>query len=145
GQAQNYEDVRAQYEAYIDHANNTPLPSTGTIYWQMNKDWPSLLWFLWNFDGDQAGSYFRGQEANRPLHHLYARENGTGTPDNLTNPTQAGLTVEAKVYNLSGTVTNDQTSGTISLASQQVMTNVLTPVVPTSPAGTTYFVELQLK
>ncbi|HWF82720.1 MAG TPA: beta-mannosidase, partial [Streptosporangiaceae bacterium] len=63
GQAQNYEDVRAQYEAYIDHTNNTPLPSTGTIYWQMNKGWPSLLWFLWNFDGDQAGSYFGGQEA----------------------------------------------------------------------------------
>jgi exo-1,4-beta-D-glucosaminidase len=144
-QAQNYENVRAQYEAYIAHANNTPLPSTGTIYWQMNKGWPSLLWFLWNFDGDQAGSYFGGLEANRPVHALYALDNGTVTLDNLTNTAQAGLTVEAKVYNLSGTVTNDQTSGTISLASQQVMTNVLTPVVPTTPAGTTYFVELSLK
>jgi len=145
GQAQNYENVRAQYEAYIDHANNTPLPSTGTIYWQMNKGWPSLLWFLWNFDGDQAGSYFGGQEANRPLHALYALDTGKVTLDNLTNTTQSGLSVEAKVYNLSGTVTNDQTVSNISLTSQQVMTNVLTPVVPTTPAGTTYFVELQLK
>src|SRR6185437_2283890 len=144
-QALNYEDVRAQYEAYIDHANNTPLPSTGTIYWQMNKGWPSLLWFLWNFDGDQAGSYFGGQEANRPLHALYALDTGKVTLDNLTNTTQSGLSVEAKVYNLSGTVTNDQTVSNISLTSQQVMTNVLTPVVPTTPAGTTYFVELQLK
>jgi exo-1,4-beta-D-glucosaminidase len=144
-QAQNYENTRAQFEAFIDHANNTPMPSTGTIYWQMNKGWPSLLWFLWNSDGDQAGSYFGAQEANRPLHALYALDNGTVTLDNLSNTTQAGLSVESKVYNLSGTVTDDQTASNISLASQQVMTKVLTPKVPTTPAGTTYFVELQLK
>ncbi|HEX9622749.1 MAG TPA: beta-mannosidase, partial [Streptosporangiaceae bacterium] len=51
-QAQDYENVRAQFEAFIDHANNTPLPSTGTIYWQMNKGWPSLLWNLYGSDGD---------------------------------------------------------------------------------------------
>ena len=144
-QAQNYEGVRAQYEAYIDHTNNTPLPSTGTTYWQINKGWPSLLWFIWNFDGDQAGSYFGAQEANRPLHALYALDNGTVTLDNLGNTTQSGLSVESKVYSLSGTVTDDQTASNISLTSQQVMTNVLTPKVPTTPAGTTYFVELQLK
>jgi exo-1,4-beta-D-glucosaminidase len=144
-QALNYEGTRGQFEAYIANSNNTPLPSTGTIYWQMNKGWPSLLWFLYNFDGDQAGAYFGTQEANRPLHAIYDLGTGTVTLDNLTNTTQAGLTVEAKVYNLSGTVTNDQTSGTISLAGQQVVGNVLTPVVPTSPAGTTYFVELTLK
>jgi exo-1,4-beta-D-glucosaminidase len=38
-QAQDYENTRAQFEAFIAHANNTPLPSTGTIYWQMNKGW----------------------------------------------------------------------------------------------------------
>ncbi len=144
-QAQNYENARAQFEAFIDHANNSPMPSTGTIYWQMNKGWPSLLWFLWNFDGDQAGSYLGAQEANRPLHALYALDNGTVTLDNLTNTTQSGLSVESKVYNLSGTVTDDQTASNISLASQQVMNKVLTPKVPTTPAGTTYFVELQLK
>ena len=111
----------------------------------MNKGWPSLLWFLWNFDGDQAGSYFGGQEANRSLHALYALDTGKVTLDNLTNTTQSGLSVESKVYNLSGTVTDDRTASNLSLTSQQVMTNVLTPTVPTSPAGTTYFVELQLK
>jgi exo-1,4-beta-D-glucosaminidase len=144
-QALNYEDVRAQFEAYIAHANNTPLPSTGTIYWQMNKGWPSLLWFLYNADGDQAGSYFGAQEANRSLHAIYTLDNGTVTLDNLSNATQSGLTVESKVYSLSGAVLNDQTSATLSLNGQQVMGNVLTPVVPTSPAGTVYFVELQLK
>jgi exo-1,4-beta-D-glucosaminidase len=144
-QVQNYEGTRAQFEAFIDHASNTPLPSTGTIYWQMNKGWPSLLWFLYNNDGDQAGSYFGVQEADRTLHALYALDNGTVTLDNLSNTTQSGLTVEAKVYTLAGTVTSDQTSPTESLASQQVLNNVLTPVVPTTPAGTTYFAELLLK
>jgi exo-1,4-beta-D-glucosaminidase len=144
-QAQNYESVRAQFEAFIDHANATPLPSTGTIYWQMNKGWPSLLWQLYNSDGDQAGSYFGAQEANRSLHALYALDNGTVTLDNLSNVTQSGLSVEAKVYNLAGTVLDDQTASNISLASQQVKTGVLTPKVPTGNPVQVYFVELILK
>jgi len=143
-QAQDYENTRAQFESFIDHANNTPLPSTGTIYWQMNKGWPSLLWTLYNNDGDQAGSYFGAQEANRGLHAIYALDNGTVTLDNLGNTTQAGLSVESKVYNLAGTVLDDQTASNITLTGQQVRTGVLTPKVPTTPAQA-YFVELQLR
>ena len=144
-QLQNYEDTRAQFEAFIDHASNTPLPSTGTIYWQMNKGWPSLLWYLYNNDGDQAGAYFGVQEADTTVHALYALDNGTVTLDNLSNTTQSGLTVESRVYNLSGTVTDDETSPAETLASQQVQGSVLTPTVPTMPTGTTYFVELLLR
>ena len=129
-QAQDYENTRAQFEAFIDHANNTPLPSTGTIYWQMNKGWPSLLWNLYNSDGDQAGSYFGTQEANRPLHALYALDNGTVTLDNLGGQSQSGLSVEAKVYSLAGAVLDDQTASNLTLASQQVLNKVLTPKVP---------------
>src|SRR5215510_12791287 len=143
-QAQDYENTRAQFEAVINHANNTPLPSTGTIYWQMNKGWPSMLWTLYGFDGDQAGSYFGAQEANRALHALYALDNGTVALDNLGNTTQAGLSVEATVYNLAGTVLDDQTASNLSLTSQQVRTGVLTPRVPASPVQA-YFVELQLR
>src|SRR5690242_19706487 len=143
-QAQGYEDTRAQFESFIDHAGNTPLPATGTVYWQMNKGWPSLLWTLYNNDGDQAGSYFGAQEANRGLHAIYALDTGTVTLDNLGNTTQTGLSVESKVYNLAGTVLDDQTASNLSLTSQQVVTGVLTPRVPTSPVQT-YFVELQLR
>ncbi|HYK27795.1 MAG TPA: beta-mannosidase [Streptosporangiaceae bacterium] len=144
-QVQNYENTRAQFEAFIDHANNTALPATGTIYWQMNKGWPSLLWELYGSDGDQAGSYFGVQEADKTVHALYALDNGSVTLDNLGASSQSGLSVESKVYNLAGAVLDDQTSGSVSLASQQVLNNVLTPKVPTGPKGTTYFVELQLK
>jgi exo-1,4-beta-D-glucosaminidase len=144
-QAQDYENTRAQFEAFIDHSTNTPLPSTGTIYWQMNKGWPSLLWNLYGSDGDQAGSYFGAQEANRTLHALYALDNGTVTLDNLTNTTQSGLAVESKVYNLAGTVLDDQTASNITLASQQVLNKVLTPKAPAGSPVQAYFVELLLK
>jgi exo-1,4-beta-D-glucosaminidase len=144
-QAQDYENTRAQFEAFIDHATNTPLPSTGTIYWQMNKGWPSLLWNLYGSDGDQAGSYFGVQEANRPLHALYALDNGTVTLDNLGNTSVSGLSVESKVYSLAGAVLDDQTASGITLVSQQVLTKVLTPKVPTGKPVRVYFVELLLK
>ena len=148
-QVQNYENTRAQFEAFIDHASNTPVPSTGTIYWQLNKGWPSLLWTLYNNDGDQAGSYFGAQKANESLHAIYALDNGTVTLDNLGSASQSGLSVQAKVYNVAGALLDDQTASNITLASQQVANGVLTPRVPaatTPPApATAYFVELLLR
>jgi exo-1,4-beta-D-glucosaminidase len=148
-QVQNYENVRSQFEAFVAHSNNTPLPSTGTIYWQLNKGWPTLLWSLYNYDGDQAGSYFGAAKANRPLHAIYALDTGTVTVDNLSGSVQSGLTVESKVYNTAGTVLDDRQSGTLSLNRQQVAGNVLTPTVPAAtvpPATpTVYFVELLLR
>ena len=143
-QVANYENVRAQFEAFIDHSTNASAPSTGTIYWQLNKGWPTLLWSLYNNDGDQAGAFFGAQAANRPLHALYALDNGTVTVDNLSNTVHSGVTVEAKVYNTAGTLLDDRLSSTLTLASQQVVNNVLTPTVPTAP-GTVYFVELLLR
>jgi len=148
-QVQNYENTRAQFEAFIDHASNTPVPSTGTIYWQLNKGWPSLLWTLYGSDGDQPGSYFGTQEANKTLHALYALDNGTVTLDNLSGATQSGLSVQAKVYSLAGALLDSQTASNITLASQQVLGGVLTPKVPaatTPPApAQVYFVELLVR
>ena len=134
-QAQNYEDTRAQFEAYIAHSTNSTQPSTGTTYWQLNKGWPTLLWSLYNNDYDQAGAYFGAQKANRTLHALYTLDTHTVTVDNLGGATQSGVTVEAKVYNTAGTLLDDQTSGTLSLASQKVQNSVLTPVRPAAGHG----------
>ena len=148
-QVAEYENTRAQFEAYIDHAHARPLPSTGTIYWQVNKGWPSLLWDLYNSDGDQPGSYFGVQEANRTLHVLYALDTGTVTVDNLGGAAARGLSVQAKVYSTAGTLLGDETARGISLASQQVRTGVLRPGVPATTAppakARTYFVELLLR
>jgi exo-1,4-beta-D-glucosaminidase len=144
-QAQDYEDTRAQFEAFIDHAHHGPLPSTGTIYWQMNKGWPSLLWNLYGSDGDQAGSYFGSQEANRPVHVLYALDTGTVTVDNLSGRPQSGLSVQARVYSLDGQVLDSKSAAGLTLASQQVRTGVLAPKVPSGSPARVYFVELELR
>jgi exo-1,4-beta-D-glucosaminidase len=111
----------------------------------MNKGWPSLLWTLYGSDGDQAGSYFGAQEANRPLHALYALDNGTVTLDNLSNTPQSGLSVESRVFRPDGTLLDDQTAGGITLAGQQVRNGVLTPKVPGGSPAQVYFVELLLR
>ena len=146
-QLQEYESTRAQFEAFMDHSTNSGSvsPSTGTIYWQANKGWPSLLWNLYNSDGDQAGSFFGAKQANQPLHALLAQDNGTVTLDNVTNQSQSGLSIESKVYNTAGSVLDDQTVNNVTLASQQVKNSVITPKAPTSATGNVYFVELLLK
>jgi exo-1,4-beta-D-glucosaminidase len=144
-QVQNYENTRAQFEAFVDKSTNKSAPATGTIYWQANKGWPTLLWDLYNYDGDQAGSFFGAKKANDTLHALYAIDDNTVTLDNLGGSTQSGLSVEAKVYDTAGKVLDDQTASGLSLTKQQVRNSVLTPKVPASAPGNVYFVELQVK
>jgi exo-1,4-beta-D-glucosaminidase len=150
-QLQNYEDHRALFEAVIGHSKvGAPLtPSTGTVYWQMNKGWPSLLWILFGDDYDLMGTYFGAKEAQKPLHALWNYPTGQGgsdgqvAVDNLTGSTQRGLSLTSKVYDLSGRVLDTQTASGLSLSSQGVR-YVLTPQVPTAPADSVYFVELTL-
>jgi exo-1,4-beta-D-glucosaminidase len=107
------------------------------------------LWDLYNYDFDQAGSYFGAKKANEPLHVLYAYDDGTVSVDNLTGATQSGLSVEAKVYGIDGRLLDNQTASGISVPSQGVARELLRPVVPaatTPPApAQTYFVELLLR
>jgi exo-1,4-beta-D-glucosaminidase len=148
-QVMNYELVRAQFEAYIAHSTRRKAPSTGIDYWQLNKGWPSLLWTLYNYDFDQAGSYFGAKKANEELHALYTYDNGTVAVDNLGPRTEGGVSVEANVYSLDGKLLNRETHGGIALKSQQVATGLLHPKVPatTKPPkpARTYFVELLLR
>ena len=148
-QVQNYENTRAQFEAFIDHWNNFPTPSTGTDYWQLNKGWPTLLWDLYNYDYDQAGAYFGAKKANENLHVLYAYDDGGVTVDNLSGVRQSGLSAQARVYGLNGQVLDDQTATGLTLAPQQVRNRVLHPSVPDTTTPPTpakpYFVELILR
>jgi exo-1,4-beta-D-glucosaminidase len=148
-QLQNYENTRAQFEAFLHHSTNTPTPATGTIYWQANKGWPTLLWDLYNQDGDQAGSFFGAKKANESLHVLYGYDTNTVTVDNLGGGSQSDLSVQAKVYDPAGKLLDDQQATGISLGSQQVRTGVITPKIPgaTTPpaAAKVSFIELLLK
>jgi exo-1,4-beta-D-glucosaminidase len=148
-QIANYENTRSQFEAFLAHSTNKDAPSTGVIYWQLNKGWPTLLWSLYNADGDQPGSFFGAKKANAPVHAIYTYDDGTVALDNLGAGSQKGLSVQAKVYDTKGKLLDDQTSPSVDLASQQVRTKVLTPKVPattTPPAkAKVSFVELLVR
>jgi exo-1,4-beta-D-glucosaminidase len=148
-QLQNYETQRAEFEAYIDHADHLPTPSTGIIYWQLNKGWPTLLWDLYNEEFDEAGSYFGAMEANKSLHALLAYDTDTVTVDNLSGRAASGLSVQARVYALDGTLLDDQTAPKVTVGAQGVLTGVLAPRLPrtTSPPQSpqSYFVQLILR
>ncbi|HEY2320383.1 MAG TPA: hypothetical protein VGH67_18900 [Solirubrobacteraceae bacterium] len=148
-QLQNYETQRAEFEAYVDHSRRAKSPSTGIVYWQLNKGWPTLLWDLYNNDYDQAGSYFGAQEANRPLHAIYAYGSGTVSVANLGGSTAAGLSVQSRVYSVAGTLLDDRTSSPVTLGAGGVREKVLRPSIPAATApphpAQTYFVELLLR
>lgn len=90
----------------------------------------TMLWSIYNFDGDQAGSCFGAKQANRPLHAIYAYDTHTITVDNLGAGNADNLSVQARVLDIAGDVLDDQSRGGLSLASQEVRNRVLTLRIP---------------
>jgi exo-1,4-beta-D-glucosaminidase len=141
-QAAGYEVTRAQFEAYLGHAKDPANPSTGVIYWQLNKAWPSIIWQLWGFDFDQSGVYFGAQRAGEPVHVMYAYDDGSIKVVNLTRQARSGLRATAEFIDLDGTVKAHSEAEVPTLSSQDVQT-VLRPEVPAG-ISTTYFLRLTL-
>jgi hypothetical protein len=141
-QAGGYEVTRAEFEAYIGHSKDPANPSTGLIYWQMNKAWPSLQWELYGFDLDQSGVFFGAKKANEPVHIMYAYDDGSIRVANLTNQPQGGLRAKAEFIDLDGSVRSTSTAKVANLKSQDVA-SVLEPAVP-GDISTTYFLRLTL-
>jgi exo-1,4-beta-D-glucosaminidase len=137
-----YEIARAEFEAYIGHSKDAANPSTGLIYWMLNKSWPSLMWNLFGYDFDQPGGYFGAKKANEPLHILYAYDDGSVKVANLTNAAQRGLRATVELIDLDGTVRSTTSVGLPTLASQDVRT-ALEPQVPAN-ISRTYFAKLTL-
>ena len=151
-QLANYETQRAEFEAYVDHSSRAKAPSTGIVYWQLNKGWPTLLWDLYNNDYDQAGSYFGAQEANKPLHVIYAYGSGTVSVANLTGAPATGLAVQSRVFSVAGKLLDDRTAPSVAVGPGSTHVNPKTCSAPAVPAATkpgsraqTYFVELLLR
>ncbi len=146
-QLANYETQRAEFEAYIAHSHSTSTtPSSGIVYWQLNKGWPTLLWDLYNYEYDEAGSFFGAKEANSQLHAIYGYDNGAVSVDNLSGSAAEGLSVTSRVYDVKGKLLDEQSASGLSVGPGGVAGNVLTPKVPAATAppqpAKAYFVEL---
>ncbi|MFJ3307077.1 glycosyl hydrolase 2 galactose-binding domain-containing protein [Streptomyces sp. NPDC086549] len=141
-----YENVRAQYEAYGRNAKDSSKPSTGVIYWMFNSGWTSLHWQLMDRYLDQGGAYFGAKKANEPLHIQYSYDNRSVVVVDNRHASAAGLTARATLFNPDGKQKYDRTVTDVAVKGDGAHTTVLTLPAPASVSGlsTTYLVRLTL-
>jgi exo-1,4-beta-D-glucosaminidase len=140
-QLDNYDNVRAQFEAFNAHMDATK-PATGVIYWMLNNAWPSLHWHLYDYYMNPAGAYFGAKKANESVHIQYSYDSKDIVLVNHSLDDVHGLQADIRVRNLDGSVRYEKRLQNIDLAgnhAQQVLT--LPTIAGLSP---TYFIELDL-
>jgi exo-1,4-beta-D-glucosaminidase len=140
-QLENYEDVRAQFEAFnaqMDAAN----PATGVIYWMLNNAWPSLHWHLYDYFLNPAGAYFGAKAANEPVHIQYSYDTHAIILVNHTLISEHGLQATIRVRNLDDSVRYERHLQNIDLAGNSTLQLAALPAL--AELSHTYFIELEL-
>ncbi|MER5903394.1 exo-beta-D-glucosaminidase [Streptomyces mirabilis] len=139
-----YENVRAQYEAYGRNATDSAKPATGVVYWMFNSGWTSLHWQLMDRYLDQGGAYFGAKKANEPLHIQYSYDTRSVVVVNNRHASASGLTARVTLFNTDGTQKYDRTATGVGVDGDGAHSTPLT--VPSSVTGlsTTYLARLVL-
>ncbi|MBS0381961.1 MAG: glycoside hydrolase family 2, partial [Proteobacteria bacterium] len=140
-QLDNYDNVRAQFEAFNAHMD-APNPSTGVIYWMLNNAWPSLHWHLYDWYMNPAGAYFGAKKANESLHIQYSYDDQGIVLVNHTLEDARDLQVRIRVRNLDGSVRYEERIPGVEIAPNSAREVTALPVA--SGLSPTYFVELEL-
>ncbi len=140
-QLENYDNVRAQFEAFNAHMD-AAKPSTGVIYWMLNNSWPSLHWHLYDYFLNPAGAYFGAKIANEPVHIQYSYDTRAIMLVNHTQSREQGLRAVIRVRNLDGGVAYERRLQDINLAGNSARQLAMLP--PLDGLSRTYFIELEL-
>ena len=140
-QLDNYDNVRAQFEAFNAHMD-AAMPSTGVVYWMLNNAWPSLHWHLYDYFLNPAGAYFGAKTANEPVHIQYSYDTRAILLVNHTLNRERGLQASVRVRNLDGSVVYERHLQHIELKPNG--TRQLTILPAMQGLSRTYFVELDL-
>ncbi|MGQ4481885.1 glycoside hydrolase family 2 protein [Streptomyces sp. SAS_276] len=141
-----YENVRAQFEAYERNATDASKPATGVVYWMFNSGWTSLHWQLMDRYLDQGGAYFGAKKANEPLHIQYSYDDRSVVVVNNRNASARQLTARATLFNTDGTRKYDKKVPGVKVSGGGAHSTALTLPTPSSVRGlsTTYLVRLTL-
>ena len=140
-QLDNYENVRAQFEAFNAHMD-ADKPSTGVIYWMLNSAWPSLQWHLYDYFLNPGGAYFGARMANEPVHIQYSYDTHAIMLVNHTLTREHGLRALIRVRNLDGSVRFERRLTNIDLAGNSARELERLPEV--AGLSRAYFIELEL-
>ncbi|MET7982652.1 MULTISPECIES: sugar-binding domain-containing protein [unclassified Streptomyces] len=139
-----YENVRAQFEAYGRNATDSSRPATGVVYWMLDSGWTSLHWQLMDRYLDQGGAYFGAKKANEPLHVQYSYDDRSVVVVNSRHAPASGLTARVTLFDPDGTRRYDRTATKVTVGGDGAHVTALT--VPPSVKGlaTTYLARLVL-
>jgi exo-1,4-beta-D-glucosaminidase len=140
-QLDNYDNVRAQFEAFNAHMD-AANPSTGVIYWMLNNAWPSLHWHLYDYYMNPAGAYFGAKKANELVHIQYSYDSKAIVLVNQTLDDVHGLQANIRLRNLDGSVRFEKHLQDIDLAGNH--THQLATLPAIANLSPTYFIELEL-
>ena len=140
-QLDNYENVRAQFEAFNAH-RDAAKPATGVIYWMLNNAWPSLHWHLYDYFLNPAGAYFGARIANEPVHIQYSYDTHEILLVNQTLTRERGLRALIRVRDLDGSVAYERRLKDIDLAGNIARQLAMLPTL--DGLSRTYFIELEL-
>jgi len=140
-QLDNYDNVRAQFEAF-NARMDAAKPATGVIYWMLNNAWPSLHWHLYDYYMNPAGAYYGAKKANEPLHIQYSYDSKSIVLVNHALDDAHGLQARIRVRNLDGSVRYEKRLQGIDLTGNHTrQLETLPAIAGLSP---TYFIELEL-
>ncbi|MGW3031681.1 glycosyl hydrolase 2 galactose-binding domain-containing protein [Streptomyces sp. NPDC001178] len=139
-----YENVRAQFEAYGRNATDSSKPSTGVVYWMFNSGWTSLHWQLMDRYLDQGGAYFGAKKANEPLHVQYSYDDRSVVVVDNRHSAASGLTVRATLFDPDGTQKYDRTVTGVKVGGDGAHSTALTLPASVPGLATTYLVRLTL-
>lgn len=139
-----YENVRAQYEAYERNQTDASKPSTGVIYWMFNSGWTSLHWQLMDRYLDQSGAYFGAKKANEPLHVQYGYDDRSVIVVNNRHGSAAGLTARATLFDPDGTQRYDRTVTDLAVDGDGAHRTAFTLPASVDGLARTYLVRLVL-
>ncbi|WP_458247618.1 glycoside hydrolase family 2 protein [Streptomyces sp. MAI_2237] len=139
-----YENVRAQFEAYGRNATDAAKPSTGVVYWMFNSGWTSLHWQLTDRYLDQGGAYFGAKKANELLHVQYSYDDRSVVVVDNRHTAASGLTVRAALFNPDGTQKYARTVTGVTVKGDGAHARTLTLPSSVSGLATTYLLRLTL-
>ncbi|WEO99221.1 exo-beta-D-glucosaminidase [Streptomyces sp. FXJ1.172] len=139
-----YENVRAQFEAYARNATDAAGPSTGVIHWMFNSGWTSLHWQLTDRYLDQGGAYFGAKKANEPLHIQYGYDDRSVSVVNRRHDAAHGLTARATLFDPDGTQRYDKKVSAVSVNGDGAHTTALTLPASVSGPSATHLLRLDL-
>lgn len=140
-QLDNYDNVRAQFEAFNAHMD-AAKPATGVIYWMLNNAWPSLHWHLYDYYMNPAGAYFGAKKANELVHIQYSYDSNGIVLVNHSLDDVHGLQADIRVRKLDGSVLYEKRMRNIDLTGNHARQLATLPAI--ADLSATYFIELDL-